>query len=373
MSTIDLVTREYNDRKIVYHFDVEQRSIPVRQFVDTANATLAILDNFNEELFDNKGKFELRVITPQPGGLIELFEVIVVFGGTIWAFLSTDIGKAYIKGLTGHEPAFWSERLGKKSRKLIPNKDKDGGPPPDVMQLMVSKPEIEGDPKESMLLEAAVLAELIVRFLETHADQLEKIGFTKRKFRKAYTAKNRVYQACVDNREVQGLGFDSSDSFQFKRADFPRYITQLPEEEKPDQEDPQEWMVETVDLLANSPNWTRDGRKWQGKTEKFKDIAFSIEDEGFWHHVQIKDIKQDFGDNMRVQWAYPAGGSKPSHVRVLKVLSFNGRKIADPLGESELAEILESASLKEADAPDLFDHLRGQRGEGDKTDKRGHE
>ena len=170
MNTIDLVPREYNDRTIVYHFDVEQHRIPVRQFVDTAKATLAILDNFNEELFDNKGKFELRIITPQPGGFIGVFEVIVGVGGVIWASLSTDIGKAFIKGLTGHEPAFWSERLGEKSRKLIPNKD--GGPPPDVMQLMVPEPEsmvfepeIEGDPKESMLLEAAVLAELIVRFL----------------------------------------------------------------------------------------------------------------------------------------------------------------------------------------------------------------
>lgn len=371
MNTIDLVPREYNDRTIVYHFDVEQHSIPVRQFVDTANATLTILNNFNEELFDNKGKFELRVITPQPGGFIGGFKVIVVVGGVVWAFLSTDIGSTFIKGLTGHEPAFWSERLGEKSRKLIPNKDKDGGPPPDVMQRMVFEPEIEDDPKESMLLEAAVLAELIVRFLETHPDQLEKIGFTKQTFRKAYIAKNSVYQACMDNREVQGLGFDSSDSFQFKRADFPRYITQLPEEENPDQEDPQNWVVETVDLLANSPNWARDGRKWQGKTETFGSIAFSIEDENFWHHVKIKDIQTDFGDNMRVQWAYLDGGSKPSNVRVLKVLSFNGRKIADPLGESELAKILESESLKEADTPDLFDCLREQRDEGDKPDKRG--
>ena len=198
MSDTSPTRRELNDRTIVFHFDVDQHSLPLKQFVDTATATLSIIENFNEELFDGKGKFELRVITPEPGGLIELLEIVVVVGGPVWAFLSTDIGKAYIEGLTGHEPAHWAEQLGQLMRK---NGSRDDGPPPDVMRFPTALPEDDvAAQTKSMELEAAILAELIIRFLETHADQLEKIGFTKRKFRKAYSAKNRVYQACVDNR-----------------------------------------------------------------------------------------------------------------------------------------------------------------------------
>ncbi|GAB6051318.1 hypothetical protein JCM17960_01380 [Magnetospira thiophila] len=358
--------RNPHDRSIVYHFDVDQHSLPLKQFVDTANATLSIVENFNEELFDGKGKFELRVITPEPGGLIELLELVVVVGGPVWVFLSTDIGKAYIKGLTGHEPAHWADQLGRLTRKIG---SRDDGPPPDVMGFLTALPKDDvAAQTKSMELEAAILAELIIRFLETHADQLEKIGFTKRKFRKAYSAKNRVYQACVDNREVKALGFDRSEHFGLKRADFPKFIEQLPDEEITDPEPPHSWTVEIVDVLANSPNWLRDGRKWQGKTDKYKDIAFSIEDEAFWHHVKVKDIEADIGDNMRVQWAFPTSPSKPSNVRVLKVLTFNGREIAKPLIEQELQEILEEVSLREPDMPSLFDHAE----ETDKkTDERG--
>lgn len=91
-------------------------------------------------------------------------------------------------------------------------------------------------------------------------------------------------------------------------------------------------------------------------TNSHKNIAFSIEDVAFWRHVNIKDIQPVIRDNMRVQWAYPAGLSKPSRdVRVLRVLSYNGTTISNPMSQSELDRELEEASVIEPETPDLFD------------------
>ena len=364
MSITEHSLREFNDNTIVFHFDVAAHSVPVRQFVDTANATLSVIDCFNEELFEGKVRYELRVITPAPGGLIEILELVIAVGLPIWGFLATDIGKAYLKGLTGHEPAYWAERSGEKTRKLIRRRSRDVGPPDDSIGFMVSSPFVEVTHEdEKKELEAAILAELIVRFMETNTDQLEKIGVTKKKFRKAYAAKNKVYQGCIENREVKGLGFDQTDDFPLSRDDFPRFITSLPEEQNIEPDETPTWRVEEVDILANSPNWERDGRKWQGRTHDIKDIAFVIEDEEFWQHVKTKDISPEFGDNMKVQWAYPVSSAKPSNVRVLKVLSFNGREIADAMTEGELQKILEEVSINEPDAPSLFDQMTGEKKE----------
>lgn len=340
--------------EIVYHFDVDRHSIPLKQFVDTARSSQAVIDDFNEQLFDKKVRFELRVRTPETGGLMEVLGLVILGGGgSILAFLGTDIGKAFFKGLTGEEPAHWAKKLGENTRKLLSNDDHE--------HSALSTAEVEPIPakiiSDDVELQADLLVELLISFLAANTDKLEKIGITPAKFRKAFAAKNAIYKACIDNSEIKGLSFDRSYDFPLKRADFPRLITQIPDEVQNALEEIQSWSVETVDILVNSPNWKRDGRKWQAATDKFQDIAFSLEDETFWLHVKKEDIQPHIGgDNMRVQWAYPQGLSKPSHVRVLRVLTYNGNKISDPLSDAELQAELQEAHVIEPDVPDLFDH-----------------
>ncbi|MGE9294814.1 MAG: hypothetical protein ACQKBV_00785, partial [Puniceicoccales bacterium] len=98
--------------EIIYHFDVKRSSIPLAQFVDTARATQEIVDDFNRSLFDGRLKYELRVKTPEEGSLLEVLTIIVTTGCSVLAFLGTDIGKAFFKGLTLEEPAVWAEKFG---------------------------------------------------------------------------------------------------------------------------------------------------------------------------------------------------------------------------------------------------------------------
>jgi hypothetical protein len=181
---------------------------------------------------------------------------------------------------------------------------------------------------------------MVIGFLESPPEQLEKAGITKKKHRDAFAAKNVIIQGCIDNPNVSALGFDKTHNFPIPRSDFPRHIAVIPAKEEVEIEPT--WRVEVVDIVVHSPNWKRKGkRQWQGDTEETKEISFSIEDEVFWDHVRLKDIQPDINDNMRVQWAYPSTYSnKPSNVKVLKVLTYNGTPISDQLMDEALAEAL---------------------------------
>ncbi|MGE9296006.1 MAG: hypothetical protein ACQKBV_06945, partial [Puniceicoccales bacterium] len=229
--------------------------------------------------------------------------------------------------------------------------------PTDMVQLSTdvttgSEAEIE------LLTEAEAIAIILLRFLEIDADKLRTIGITPEKFRAAFQGRNRIFKGCIDNPEVEGLAFDRTPDFRLRRTDFLRQITQLPGPPLEEAEKVTDWNIETVDIVVNSPNWKRDGRKWQAATNKYQDIAFSVEDDGFWLAVERKEIQPDIRDNMRVQWAYPAGLSKPSQVRVLRVVSYNGKSISDPMTVQELREQLEVVHFVEPDMPDLFDERR---------------
>lgn len=347
--------------EVIYHFDVKRSSIPLSQFIDTARATQDIINAFNENLFDNSLKYDLHVATPEEGGLIEVLTIVVGVPGSVLAFLATDIGKAFFKGLTTQQPEEWAEAIGSLIREQVGTRK---GRENEEEQTLPTVPsgELRGTVSEAELdrfVAGELLAYLLIRFLEVEAERLRSIGITPEKFRTAFQARNRIFKACIDNKEVEGLTFDRSHDFQLQRSDFPKRVIQLPDSPPEEPEEVTDWSIETVDIIVNSPNWKRDGRKWQAATPKHQDIAFSIEDEQFWFAVERKDIQPDIRDNMRVQWAYPAGLSKPSHVRVLRVVSYNGKPISEPMTDQQLREQLEVVHFIEPDPPDLFDERRG--------------
>lgn len=355
--------------EIIYHFDVERNSIPLSQFVDTARASQDIIDNFNVVLFDKTLKYELHVRTPEEGGLVEVLTIIVGVPGSVLAFLATDIGKAFFRGLTMEEPAAWAEKFGATIRQRLTKATSTTAATKELVAikqeevLCDSVPQLQVD----QLTVAEALAFILVRFLEADSNKLSSIGITPEKFRAAFQGRNRIFRACIDNPEVRGLAFDRSHDFPIKRRDFPRQITtlsDLPAEAPPETG---EMAFETVDIVVNSPNWKRDGRNWQAATGKYQDVSFSIEDESFWLRVERRDpdLKPTIRDNMRVQWAYPAGSAKPAHVKVLRVLSYNGREISPSMSEQEIQALQSTIRMVEPDTPDLFDERRGMTNKND--------
>lgn len=361
-----------NPGEIVYHFDVERSEIPLTQFIDTARATQEIIDDFNRSLFDGKLKYELRVKTPEEGSLIEVLAVVVTVGGSVLTFLGTDIGKAFFKGLTTEQPAAWAEKAGEAIRqKLSKSKAVE---PLDTSKALVEV--VESVPVSPLVtdvskeIEGEVVALVLISFLRIDTDRLKEIGITPEKFRAAFQGRNRIFKGCIDNPEVKGISFDRSPDFSIKRHEFPRRITQLPDPLPEAPPKPSELNFETVDIVVNSPNWKRDGRNWQAASGKYQDVSFSIDDESFWLRVEQRDadLKPTIRDNMRVQWAYPAGTAKPSHVKVFRVLSYNGRQLSTPMTDQEIQALQSTVHFVEPETPDLFDDRRGLN---DKNDKGG--
>src|SRR5579872_5608300 len=207
--------------EIVYHFDVDRSSIPLVQFIDSARATQEIIDDFNRSLFDDKVRYELRVKTPEDGSLIEVLAVVVTVGGSVLAFLGTDIGKAFFKGLTTEEPARWAEKTGKAIRETL-SKAKASADVRGPEVLVKSAPEAIPALDVSREIEAEAIAVVLIRFLEIDTEQLKEIGITPEKFRNAFQGRNRVFKSCIDNPEVKGIAFDRKPDFAIKRAAFLR-------------------------------------------------------------------------------------------------------------------------------------------------------
>lgn len=355
----DAQISEEHAGEILLHFDVPQHSIPLGQFVKSAQAIQAIIGDFNKNYFDDELKYELHVVPPEKGGLEEIVRLVLDnqkvlwTATTVWALIGTDIGKGFIKGLTGHEPRYFAEKLGEKAKNLFGKKEQfeniaSDDDEPDNKD--------EADNKIVSILIALIIARMVIGFLAKEPEALQKEGITKKKHRDAYLAKNDIMQTCVDNTEVNGLGFDRSHDFPIKRSDFPKHIVDVPPVEPEDKE--VEWVVGETDIVAYSPNWKKDTKRgWLGDTSDFKEVNFSIEDDAFWGHVLLKDIHPEFYDNMKVQWAYKTGSSiKPSSARVLRVLTYNGDDLSDPMNDEELAEALGDFShLPPSDQTEMFE------------------
>lgn len=343
--------------EIIFHFDTEKHSVPLKLFIDVANSSKKVLDDFNKTLFEKNLKYELRVEVPEKGGFIETISLAVIAGGgAIWAFLGTDIGKAFILGLTQKEPEYWSKRFGEYlGEKISSSNQKDDQPEQSVLEILSGDETLHTDE-----LNADLLAEIVKLFLKSDLETLQRTGIKPELLRQAFIARNRLYSSCLEAQEVRGLGFDRSHEFKLSRAEFPRYLAEIPQNEPTEKDEEKSWVVKTTDIVVNSPNWKRDGRRWQADIQGQTDISFTVEDENFWHHVQLKDIQPDIRDNMRVQWAYNSHLNNPRDARVLRVLSYNGKKISEPISQHELNRVLSHATILEPESPDLFDQFENE-------------
>ena len=354
MSDLTQIPRSLGDHTIVCHFDVQdvhRHSLSLKLFCDTAYATQKVVTSFNNKLFNGKEMVELRILAPEPGGVIQVLKIGTVAGlislGTLQATLSaleTDIGKAAIMGFTGHLPAFWAEEFARSLRNKMFSDSKNDERLQKPLEFLASLPEDNASVQDALHeLQAAILADATTRFLEASTKELEKFQFPTRGLKSAYSAKNRIYQACMDNPDVRAISFNRSTQFQGEKFNFSSFIAKFPrnpqrivEKEKFETSE----VAEVTKVTVNSPNWERSGRSWEGSSEKFINVEFVVDDDDFWIRVENRSIDVNIGDTMVVQWAYVPNSFEVFRVRVLKVLKFNELPLAEPLSQLELSKIL---------------------------------
>lgn len=324
------------------NLNTDENSISLAEFIRISKDTRIIAANLNVAIFQNAGSFELIIYPPEVGSFkIHIgFKWTVAAIGITFAFINSDIGKSYIKGLTGKEPSYWSEMAGEKTRKVIENAPK------------YTKEKYEE--LEKTILKSTLLTECVKGFYSQTDQKLSKVGISKIAFKDAYKAKNDFYELCLANEAINGLGFGGSD-FPIKRNDFKSRIAEIPDGMSGD--DSEKWLVEIKDIVVTSPNWEKQGRKWQVKfTDKNKEKAeaISIEDDLFWKYVEVRRLKPKILDNMKVQWAFTVENGRHKEIKVLKVLNYNGATISKKLSKKELKNLFNRFEQIEPDQYDMF-------------------
>lgn len=323
------------------HFDVPGHALPLETFIQTSEQITAVIHALNEEISGGKTLFQVLVMPPAEGSFISRLQIWVIAGGAIlWAVLESDIGKAFIKGISKNEPAYWSEKLGQKIGEILDTT------PDESTQT--------DDQKQEICNEAAeILTRITIKFMQEDKDSLESIGIFVNLFQSAYISRNNFYEACEKTHNLQGIGFDETAIFPIQREDFARLQVAIP----PKENEPEAWFTELSVLTVTSPNWNRDDkrRQWKGHDRSGRDRFFQIDDEYFWLLVRQQKINTHIIDTIEVQWAFQGTHESPRNAKVLRVLRYNEDYLAEPLDDVVLHTMLGAFSHVVHNQMDLFD------------------
>lgn len=344
----DALVWEFEGRsdRLYIHFDVRDHFLKLDTFIKTAESARKVIEALDETFFNGSLEYELIVLPPAEGTFLSKL-AIWISGGTaaVFGFLNTDVGSAYVEGLTDRTPAEWAQSFGEDHRARI-----------NAFQAETETPEddetnfdvIEGPP-EALPISAADACKEAVRIvvamargvLEKSSDELQKVGMEVGALPDAVDARADFYAACIEDRDVRRVGFTPDDDFPIPRNSFPERA-QKPAR-KPRDEEPPVWSVSIESIYVTSPNWDKEDQKtrqWKGKDQIRKDCYFVIDDAEFWHKVKRNALHVEVLDNLKVQWAFHNTDGRPKNRRVLRVLEFNGDKLADPLPPAAVRAIL---------------------------------
>ncbi|MBL4917086.1 hypothetical protein [Szabonella alba] len=340
---------------LYFHFDVKGHALKLETFIQTAESARRVIEALDATFFGGSLDYEVVVVPPEDGSFLSKLALWVV-GGTsaVFAFINTSTGAAFVEGLTGHPPSHWAAEAGKGTRAILD----------EVGELVApsAEPEDEGakrSEEEAACRETArITVELTRAILESSPERLQKVGMEIGDLPEALDARADFYLACIEDREVKRIGFTPDDDFPIPRNSFPSRAVK-PSRKEPDESAP-EWISAVESIYVTSPNWDEEdqkARQWKGKDQIRRDCYFVIEDREFWQLVKRKSLHVEVLDRLRVQWAYQMVDGRPKNRRVLRVLEFNGDKLADPLDHDALSAILGDYSAVEASRgqPSLFD------------------
>ncbi|MGN6549011.1 MAG: hypothetical protein ACTHJ3_03835 [Pararhizobium sp.] len=351
--------------QIFIHFGVDDHFIKLETFIKTTDSVRRIIEAMDGTFFQGGLEYELIVLPPEPGTFLTKLALWVSTGvGTVFAFANTPVGTAYIESLTGQPPTYWAAQAGAASRNFIEGlSDSSEGADeedkrPEHRTLSVSE-----DDEAARRVSASIVTSMTRGVLELETDQLAKIGMEIGELPHAIDARADFYLACIEDRDVKKIGFTSESDFPIPRSSFPGRAQRAERTEAEDE--PLPWEVSIESIYVTSPNWDQDdqkSRQWKGKDQSRRDCYFVIEDAEFWMLVKRKDLHVDVLDNLKVQWAFQIIGGRIKNRRVLRVLEFNGEKLAEPLAPDAIRAFIGCYTERDIPrdvSPSLFEWKHG--------------
>ena len=107
MEDISSLKFEGRSEELYIHFDVPEHRLMLETFIATAEQAQRIIEAINQAFFDGRLKYELIVLPPEGGTFLSKLKAMVIGGvGAVLMYINTDVGKAYVIGLTGRDPVY---------------------------------------------------------------------------------------------------------------------------------------------------------------------------------------------------------------------------------------------------------------------------
>lgn len=350
---------EQRSDRLYIHFDVPDHYIRLDTFVRTAASAHDVIKALDATFFEGALDYELIVVPPEAGSFLAKLALVLASGAALVTITDSAILSGYVEGLTGKTPAEWALELGKHHHEEFVLEDADdhteefGDPeyPPGWLAPFVEHETI------ACRTGARIITAMTREILERDTEELRRVGMEVGNLSDALEARAEFYHACYDDSQIRRVGFTPSDDFPIPRSDFPGRAQKPERKEK--EEEPPEWAVSIESIYVTSPNWEKSDqriRNWKGRDPTGRDCYFVIDDEEFWRLVKKKELHVEVYDNLKVQWAYQLVDGRPKNRRVLRVLEFNGDKLAEPLTPSAIKALLGSYTLVDApsSSPSLF-------------------
>lgn len=353
---------EKRSDRLFLHFDVQDNFLNLDTFIATADSARRVIISLNETFFDGALEYEIIVLPPEAASFLSRLALWVGGGATaVVGFLNTEIGGAFVEGLTDRPPSDWATELGQEARELIENalehiEDENAGTDLSA-PAEADEPDTSAD-RAACNASARIVVAMTRGVLEKPSHELNRIDLTVGKLANALEARADFYSACLEDRNVKGIGFSLKDDFPIPRNSFPERA-QKPAR-KDEEETPPPWVVSVENINVTSPNWDQEdqsSRQWKGKDQNRRDCYFVIEDAEFWRRVSRKELRVEVLNNLKVQWACQIVDGRPKSRRVLRVIEFNGEALADPLTPDAISAILGDYSTQYTTSgqPSLFD------------------
>ncbi len=213
---------------ITLHFDVcdaqgqNKHSIPLDQFIKTAEAVRMIVNDFNRVWFDGKLPIELYMPALEEGGVIMFIESHPIIGGGIVTLTGGSICYIAYNLAKGAELDKIIQNIGKRAKDKVKNLSSK------ITLLYKNK---NSHVKTDATLALSKISLIVIMFLALSNEDLIEAGITPENNPQAFIGKNQFFEAARANNEIKGIGFDKSDNFIILRADFKDYISDIPPEQ----------------------------------------------------------------------------------------------------------------------------------------------
>ncbi|PIZ31869.1 MAG: hypothetical protein COY40_00650 [Alphaproteobacteria bacterium CG_4_10_14_0_8_um_filter_53_9] len=305
--------------QVIFHFDIiEDHAVSIDTYIKSLEEISNISSALNNILFQGKLNCTLEVQAPESGGVITPinFAGFCIAAAGIMQFIDSPTPSNLIKRLTGYTPAEFVLNYGRD----ISTSDQS-----EVIN--------------------ALSAECSKSFIFKSTNELISGGVDFSLFREAYESKNRLIQTNFLDPKIKGLGFKRENDFIIKKDNYFDFMAPLPEEEI-------ERIFKTnYKISIESPNWSKNDtrRPWKGKNSDMKELYFRIDDNLFWEFVESNKLENiSTHDQMLVELIKTKQAGTQS-TKVIRVLSFNGQKVSEPLTEEEIEELMKNSILFKED------------------------